>query len=59
MSRMFYRQADIVFMTYDMTDDKSFEGLSKWYEEVQYSAADARIYLISNKADLTNQMKVP
>ena len=56
---MFYRQADIVFMTYDMTDDKSFEGLSKWYEEVQYSAADARIYLISNQADLTNQMKVP
>ena len=58
VARMFYQQADMVFLTYDMTDERSFDELSKFYDEVQYSAADARVYLISNKADLTNQMKV-
>ena len=58
MSRIFYRQAHIVFLCYDVTDENSFDSLVKWVAEVEAFAPDAKIYLIGNKTDMADRKVV-
>ena len=59
MTRIFYRGAHCVFLTYDITRDETFANLGEWLKEIQQHAAeDVKIYLIGNKSELEEQREV-
>lgn len=59
MTRIFYRGAHCVFLTYDITRDETFENLKSWLKEIkQHAAEDVRIYLIGNKSELESAREV-
>lgn len=59
MTRIFYRGAHCVFLTYDITRDETFENLRSWLKEIkQHAAEDVRIYLIGNKSELESAREV-
>ena len=52
VTRIFYRGAHCVFLTYDISRNETFEALGDWLKEVrQHAAEDVMIYLVGNKAD--------
>lgn len=59
MTRIFYRGAHCVFLTYDVTRDETFANLADWLKEIQQHAAeDVKIYLIGNKAEMDEEREV-
>lgn len=59
VTRIFYRGAHCVFLTYDITRDETFNNLAEWHKEVkQHAAEDVMIYLVGNKAELEDQREV-
>ena len=59
MTRIFYRGAHCVFLTYDITRDETFANLVEWLKEIQQHAAeDVKIYLIGNKCEMEDQREV-
>ncbi len=60
ITRIFYRGAHCVFLTYDITREDTFNNVVDWMKEVkQHANADILIYLIGNRADLEDQREVP
>ena len=56
---MFYRGADAVFLTYDITSEQSFFEAEDWLEKATENASEeVPIYLVGNKADLEEQREV-
>ena len=59
VTRIFYRGAHCVFLTYDITRGETFGGLGEWLREVrQHAAEDVQVYLIGNKSELNDQREV-
>ncbi len=59
MTRIFYRGAHCVFLTYDVTREETFANLSDWLNEIrQHASEDVRIYLIGNKSEMEEQREV-
>ena len=59
MTRIFYRGAHCVFLTYDITRDETFANLVDWLKEIQQHAAeDVKVYLIGNKSEMEDQREV-
>ena len=59
MTRIFYRGAHCVFLTYDITRDETFANLVEWLKEIQnHAAEDVKIYLIGNKSEMEEQREV-
>ena len=59
VTRIFYRGAHCVFLTYDITRDETFANLVDWLKEIQQHAAeDVKIYLIGNKSEMEDQREV-
>ena len=57
--RIFYRGAQCVFLTYDITREESFANLDDWLLEIQHNAPpDVKIYLIGNKSELVDYREV-
>ena len=55
----YYKDADIVFIVYDITNYESFKGAKTWLEEVKNnSKKDVRILLLGNKSDRFYEEKV-
>lgn len=56
----YYHSAHGVMCVYDMTNEKSFENLEKyWLKEIkQHAPANAVLMLVGNKADLDAERKV-
>ena len=53
VTRIFYRGAHCVFLTYDVTREDTFVNLQEWLKEIkQHASEDVRVYLIGNKAEL-------
>ena len=53
ITRIFYRGAHCVFLTYDITRDDTFLDVIDWLKEAkQHSNPDILLYLIGNQADL-------
>lgn len=49
ITKMFYRGAHAVFLTYNVTSLESFKNMDSWYNEVkQQSEEDALLFLIGN-----------
>ena len=58
MTRIFYRGAQCVFLTYDITREESFLDLDDWLLEIQHNAPpDVKIYLIGNKSELEEKYR--
>jgi GTPase SAR1 family protein len=50
------RNADGVYLVYDITSEKSFKMLDFWYDCIKKSTNDdIVIFLLGNKSDLKNQ----
>ena len=59
ITRIFYRGAHCVFLTYDITRDETFSNIIDWLKEVkQHAANDIVIYLNGNRADLEDEREV-
>ena len=59
VTRIFYRGAHIVFLTYDMTRAETFNNLKEWHNEITLHASpEVIIYLVGNKADETDLKQV-
>jgi small GTP-binding protein len=60
ITRIFYRGAHVVFLTYDITREETFNNLIEWLKEVrQHGNSDILIYLIGNRSDLEDEREVP
>lgn len=59
ITRIFYRGAHCVFLTYDITREETFLALPDWLREVkQHASSDIVVYLIGNRCDLEEERKV-
>jgi len=59
ITRIFYRGAHSVFLTYDITREETFQNASEWLKEVkQHANNDVLIYLIGNRSDLEDEREV-
>ena len=59
ITRIFYRGAHCVFLTYDITRDDTFVNVIDWLKEVkQHASSDILIYLIGNRCDLEEDREV-
>ena len=59
MTRIFYRGAHCVFLTYDIQRDETFANLIEWLGEIKsHAAEDVKIYLIGNKNDNEQKREV-
>ena len=59
ITRIFYRGAHCVFLTYDITRDETFVNVKEWLMEVkQHASSDILIYLIGNRSDLEDEREV-
>ena len=52
----FYRNSSLAILTYSINDEKSFNNLNSWLNEIKtQSNPDIIIFLIGNKSDLINE----
>ena len=59
ITRIFYRGANWVFLTYDITREESFDNIKKWLKEAKIqSDPDTIFFLIGNQCDLEDQRQV-
>uniref|UniRef100_S4RMV7 Uncharacterized protein n=1 Tax=Petromyzon marinus TaxID=7757 RepID=S4RMV7_PETMA len=59
ITRIFYRGAHCVFLTYDITRDDTFVNVIDWLKEIkQHANSDIVIYLIGNRCDLEDDREV-
>ena len=59
ITRIFYRGANWVFLTYDITREESFDNTKKWLKEAKLqSDPDTLFFLIGNQADLEENRQV-
>lgn len=59
ITRIFYRGAHCVFLTYDITRDDTFVNVIDWLKEIkQHATSDIVIYLIGNRSDLEDDREV-
>ena len=59
ITRIFYRGAHCVFLTYDITRDDTFIDIVDWLKEAkQHSNPDILLYLIGNQADMEDDRQV-
>lgn len=62
MANLYYRDASAAILTYDVTNEKSFESLSYWVEELKYKCDQDQLVLClaGNKCEVENsERKVP
>jgi len=52
ITRIFYRGANWVFLTYDITREESFDNIKKWLKEAKLQAEpETLFFLVGNQAD--------
>lgn len=60
ITKIFYRGAHAVLLTYDITSMDSFLHCERWFEEAKNQAeSDSLIFLIGNKSDREADREVP
>ena len=60
LAKIFYKDAKVILLVYDITGSKSFEELKNyWYEQIKLNADnDAIIAVVANKSDLYASQQV-
>jgi Ras-related protein Rab-24 len=51
MTRVYYRGAKAAIVCYDVMNERSWEKLKFWVEEVKMCEEDCRIYIVGTKID--------
>ena len=61
LAKIFYKDAKVVILVYDITDEKSYnEMTSYWYEQVKNNTSEGSIIaIVANKSDLYQKQQVP
>ena len=61
LAKIFYKDAKVVILVYDITDEKSFKEMtSYWYEQVKNNTSEGAILaIVANKSDLYQKSQVP
>ena len=55
----YYKGAKGALIVYDVTDERTFVNIDKWYNEIkEKSSKDINVMLIGNKTDLTDSIEV-
>jgi len=55
----YYRNADIIILTFDLTNIQSFKNIEYWYNEINFVNPQNRfIYLVGTKCDSTKNIVV-
>ena len=59
MTNLYYRDAQVAILTYDITNSQSFEGLTFWLSELndKVNKDNMLLFLAGNKCDVDNNMK--
>ena len=57
MTNLYYRDAQVAILTYDITNESSFQGIEFWIEELKYKVENENmlLYLVGNKSDVSNE----
>lgn len=59
LAHLYYREAEVAFLVYDITNQESFNSLKNWYAELIEKGPRNLIYcVIGNKSDLDDQIEV-
>jgi Ras-related protein Rab-2A len=59
ITKIFYRGAHCIFLSYDITRLETFNNLNTWYNEVMdQSEPDVILFLIGNKLDMEDKREV-
>ncbi|MFX1374612.1 MAG: Rab family GTPase [Promethearchaeota archaeon] len=58
MRRHFYIGTDAVILIFDLTSHKSFESVSKWFNDIKHYEKDLVGLIFGNKEDLIEERKV-
>ena len=59
MAKIFYKDAKVIIFVYDITSQKTFDALQKyWYNEIKNNCKDPVIALVGNKTDLYDKQTV-
>ncbi len=59
ITKIFYRGAHAVLLTYDLTSMDSFMNLTHWFQEIKnQSEPNALIFLVANKVDMEKNREV-
>ena len=59
LAPMYYRNASVAIVIYDITQVSSFEGAKSWIKEISKRAkSNCMIVLLGNKSDLENERKI-
>ena len=59
IAKNFFHSANGVFFVFDITNEKSFENLNKWMEDVkENSPKDCKYIIVGNKSDLSDQRTI-
>ena len=62
MTNLYYRDAQVAILTYDITSESSFTGIEFWIEELKYKVENENMILclVGNKCDVNDgERKVP
>ena len=56
---MYYREAGVIIIVFDVTDRKTFDDWDNWIRNVRHQgASNALIILVANKVDLKREREV-
>ena len=59
LAPMYYRNAKVAFLIFDVTSPKSLEAVSYWADELQVNAGDDIVLVVcGNKADMESERKI-
>lgn len=56
LREMFYRGAKGSLVTFDLTNQESFDDIKKWHKEAKNKSKDQLFILVGNKNDLDNRV---
>ena len=62
MTNLYYRDAQVAIITYDITNESSFSSIEFWINELKYKVENDKmlLFLVGNKCDVSsNERKVP
>ncbi|MFX0082785.1 MAG: Rab family GTPase [Candidatus Hodarchaeota archaeon] len=58
MRRHFYQGVNIVILIFDLTNPKSLENVSKWYNDIRKYQREFIGFILGNKEDLVDERKI-
>ena len=59
MTKSMYRKVDGIIITYDVTQQATFDGVANWIESINENASiEVKKILVGNKLDLEDERQV-